>query len=296
MAQGMGDEGNNTDCNGINQAIDAAVKIHTELASAMPNVEKLFDVNSDCFSGVGKIVDLSFAIPDLAGLAAAAMNAVMEYAKKKVCSAISNVSGMVNGPINQAIGSINSMGKEVTGLFENPLASIDPNLGSAYHSSSSGSYTVEIPFKDMFTDAQTNFGGGSGGSGTSDSGSQNVADTITQPMQEFEALQSERNNIVLQEMPAAQNVMTAANNAYNNCMYQATSNCLTEQTALLNAQAKVNALAARDQELQEQMKNFTNSANGTSASVNAAAASTSSASQSEDSNADWLKSLGDLLK
>ncbi|WP_240533834.1 hypothetical protein [Aeromonas veronii] len=42
----------------IGHSIKQALDIHTELASATPNVESLFDVGSDCFSGLSQIFDL----------------------------------------------------------------------------------------------------------------------------------------------------------------------------------------------------------------------------------------------
>lgn len=91
----------------VGNAINMSLKAHLELASASPNVEQLFDVNADCFAGLSALLDLSFAIPSLATIIAAAQQAVIAYAKKKICSAVSRVTGMVTGPINQAIGQAN---------------------------------------------------------------------------------------------------------------------------------------------------------------------------------------------
>ena len=91
---------------GVGAAIGDALKIHTELASATPNVETLFDVSGDCFSGLSQIFDLSFAIPSLASILSAASSAVMQYAQKKICTAVNQVSGMVTSPINAAIGKV----------------------------------------------------------------------------------------------------------------------------------------------------------------------------------------------
>ena len=46
----------------IGHSIKQAMQIHQTIAAAPVNVESLFDVNSDCFSGLNQIYDLSFSI------------------------------------------------------------------------------------------------------------------------------------------------------------------------------------------------------------------------------------------
>ncbi|WP_152414026.1 hypothetical protein [Xanthomonas phaseoli] len=139
----------------IGHSIGQAVKVHTEIASATPNVEKLFDVSGDCFSGLSQIYDLSFSIPSLATIISAAQDAVLKYAQKKVCSAVGEVTGMVTSPINEAIGKINQYGD-----WGN-LSQLDPNLGAGYHSSGTGgTYNIGT---NPFGMSQVDFGGGTGG-------------------------------------------------------------------------------------------------------------------------------------
>ena len=135
----------------VGNAINMSLKAHLELASASPNVEQLFDVNADCFSGLSSLIDLSFAIPSLATILAAAQDAVMQYAKKKICSAVGKVTGMVTGPINQAIGNANQYIGALNGLSANlnnggGLSMLDPNLGAAYNPGTSGTYVTGQPF------------------------------------------------------------------------------------------------------------------------------------------------------
>jgi hypothetical protein len=138
---------------GISFAIKTAMQVHSEIASATPNVESLFDVNSNCFSGIGQIFDLSFAIPSLASILSAAQNALLAYAQKKVCTAVNQVTGMVTTPINGAIAKVNT----ITGFVDingnantavgGAMATIDPQLGAQYHPTvPSGTYTVGTSF------------------------------------------------------------------------------------------------------------------------------------------------------
>ena len=138
----------------VGHAINMSLKAHLEMASAMPNVEQLFDVNADCFAGLSSLIDLSFAIPSLATIISAAQNAVMAYAKKKICSAVSRVTGMVTAPINQAIGQANQYIGALNGLSANlnssgGLSLIDPSLGSAYNVGQTGTYTTGQPFANQ---------------------------------------------------------------------------------------------------------------------------------------------------
>ena len=149
---------------GIGASIKTAIGAHSEMASATPNVESLFDVNDQCFASISQIADLSFAIPSLASILSAAQDAVLKYAQKKVCTAVNKVSGMVATPINQTINSINQVQgfTDINGMANSAiggaLGGIDPQLGSAYKPASTGSYTVNA---NPFGASQTTFTGGS---------------------------------------------------------------------------------------------------------------------------------------
>ncbi|PYG97469.1 hypothetical protein CVV67_26975, partial [Arthrobacter stackebrandtii] len=145
----------------IGASISDALKIHTELASATPNVESLFSATADCFGGLSSLFDLSGSIPSLGSILASAQAAVLQYAQKKVC------------PINQAIGKVSSgtslgdLNGLTNGLVSKGMSTLDPQLGSGYHNAAAGyeaTYTVDV---NPFNYVQTDFGGGaSTGSGT----------------------------------------------------------------------------------------------------------------------------------
>lgn len=160
----------------IGASINDALRIHTELAAATPNVESLFSATADCFGGLGSLFDLSGSIPSLGSIFAAAQQAVLKYAQKKVCTAVQQVSSMVTSPINQAIGKVSSgtsladLNGLTNGLVSKGMSTLDPELGSSYHSTPAGyeaTYTVDV---NPFNYVQTDFGGGTGtgtGTGTS---------------------------------------------------------------------------------------------------------------------------------
>lgn len=151
----------------IGNSINQALAIHTELASATPNVETLFSATQDCFSGLSSLFDLSGSIPSLGSILASAQAAVLKYAQKKVCTAVQQVAGMVTTPINQAIGnvgggtSIGDLNGMTNGLISGGMRTLDPQLGSSYHNAPAGAtatYTVDV---NPFNYIQTDFGGGS---------------------------------------------------------------------------------------------------------------------------------------
>lgn len=118
-------------------AIKDAVKVHTQIASVAPDVEKLFSIDNSCFSGLTRLNDLSFAIPSIASIAGAVQSALEKYAAQKVCTFVKEQTALVTGPINQVIGQINSQygGDAINGMIGTALSGIDPNLGSEYLSS-----------------------------------------------------------------------------------------------------------------------------------------------------------------
>ncbi|MDE1715332.1 hypothetical protein PWG14_22990 [Chromobacterium amazonense] len=160
MNQQMQDDLKNCDDVGIGASIKTAIGVHSEMASATPNVESLFDVNDSCFSEVSQIIDLSFSIPSLASILSSAEDAVLKYAQKKVCSAVGKVSGMVTTPINQAINDINQLQgfTDINGMANTAIggamSTIDPQLGSGYHNAAGGSYTANT---NPFGSNQTTF-------------------------------------------------------------------------------------------------------------------------------------------
>ncbi|MGE0113131.1 hypothetical protein [Aquabacterium sp.] len=182
MNQKLADDLKNCDDVGIGANIKTAISVHSEMASATPNVESLFDVNDSCFASVSQIIDLSFSIPSLASILSSAQDAVLKYAQKKVCSAVGKVSGMVTSPINQAIGQWNTLGSQFTDIngmantaVGGSMSTLDPQLGSSYKPASAAStYSVNA---NAFATNQTVFNAGA----STQQGAQTAPATSAQP-------------------------------------------------------------------------------------------------------------------
>jgi hypothetical protein len=182
MNQKLADDLKNCDEVGIGANIKTAIGVHTEMASATPNVESLFDVNDSCFASISQIIDLSFSIPSLASILSSAQDAVLKYAQKKVCSTVGKVSGMVTSPINQAIGQWNTLGSQfsdINGMANSAVAgsmsTLDPQLGSAYKPASAATgYSANA---NAFGSNQTVFNTGA----STQQGAQSVPATSVQP-------------------------------------------------------------------------------------------------------------------
>ena len=237
----------------VGHAINMSLKAHLEMASAMPNVEQLFDVNADCFAGLSSLIDLSFAIPSLATIISAAQNAVMAYAKKKICSAVSQVTGMVTSPINQAIGQANQYIGGLNGLSANlnnggGLSMIDPNLGSAYNIGQSGTYTTGQPFAN---NPQTPVGDSTGG-GTGP-GNYTQVQQLTQQLGQVQA-----------SLGPAQQAMGQAQQALNYCQQVGGSACTSEQAAFDAAQQNVQNIQNQITSLQNQINALLGASGGSS--------------------------------
>ena len=182
MNQKMQDDLKNCDDVGIGASIKTAIGAHSEMASATPNVESLFDVNDSCFASVSQIIDLSFSIPSLGSILSSAQDAVLKYAQKKVCSTVGKVSGMVTSPINQAIGQWNTLGQQFTDIngmansaVGGSLSTLDPQLGSGYKPASAATtYSVNA---NAFASNQTVFNAGA----SAQQGVQSAPATSVQP-------------------------------------------------------------------------------------------------------------------
>ena len=182
MNQKMQDDLKNCDEVGIGANIKTAIGAHSQMASATPNVESLFDVNDSCFASVSQIIDLSFSIPSLGSILSSAQDAVLKYAQKKVCSTVGKVSGMVTSPINQAIGQWNTLGQQFTDIngmansaVGGSLSTLDPQLGSAYKPASAATgYSVNA---NAFGSNQTVFSAGA----STQQGAQTAPATSVQP-------------------------------------------------------------------------------------------------------------------
>lgn len=228
---------------GIADAVKNAMDAHLQLASATPNVESLFDINNDCFASITQLFDLSFAIPSLAAILSAAQNAVLQFAQKKVCTAVNKVSGMVANPINQAIGTINGMTGfgDINGMANSTiggaLGAIDPALGAEYHAQvPPGNYTVN---PNPFNNSQTNFNTGPGGN-PNPTGDVSTINALTQ---QIATLQS---TVVADQMRVreAQDNLDSCNNGQHNCNAQLAALSSAQQTLASN-QAALQALNTR---------------------------------------------------
>jgi hypothetical protein len=182
MTQKMQDDLKNCDDVGIGASIKTAIGAHSQMASATPNVESLFDVNDSCFASVSQIIDLSFSIPSLGSILSSAQDAVLKYAQKKVCSTVGKVSGMVTSPINQAIGQWNTLGQQFTDIngmansaVGGSMSTLDPQLGSGYKPASAATtYSVNA---NAFASNQTVFSAGA----STQQGAQTAPATSVQP-------------------------------------------------------------------------------------------------------------------
>lgn len=267
----------------IGHSIKQALDIHTELASATPNVESLFDVSSDCFSGLSQIFDLSFTIPSLASILSAAQDAVMKYAQKKICTAVNQVTGMVTSPINQAIGKINELSSFgdlnglTNGLVQQGMSQIDPNLGSQYHNGTSGG--TYIVGTNPFNGTQTDFGG-STGTGSDMSGTNAQINALNQQIANVQA-----------QVGPAQYQLQQAQQQLAGCQSYGYNNCTAQQQAVANAQNNLNNLNSQLASLQSQLAGISPSAY----SVQSVSAKSAAAPQKTSDNSSFIQSIGNLF-
>lgn len=287
----------------IGYSINQALQIHTELASATPNVEALFDVGSDCFSSISQIFDLSFAIPSLASIISAAQSAVLQYAQKKICTAVNQVTSMVTTPINNAIGKINGvismadLNGMTNGLVQQGISQIDPNLGSQYHPSvTGGTYTVGT---NPFNATQTDFGGGAstgggstgGGTGTSPGGNTgtNTGGTAGDVNTQINNLNQQIADLQAQVGPAQYQVQQAQQRLAG-CFSSGAADCGTYQQAVINAQSVLTGLNSQLSSLQGQLGNISGSG---SASAGMQRASSQRAATQKSGG--FIESVGNLF-
>lgn len=238
----------------IGNAIQNALKIHTELAAAMPNTEELFSPIQDCFSGLLGAFDLSFAIPSLDSIRGAVKSALTKYATKKVCSAVQQARSMVTTPINQAIsgltsgtgmGGLGDLNGLSNGLIGSGLAMIDPDLGWQYATPPAGAeYTVDLnPFNSIPLDfgGSGNGNGSGGGTGTGTGGGSGATGQINSGNTQIDGLNHQIAGLQAQVGPAQQAV-SRAQSALSSCQAQSYNNCSNYQAQLQQAQASLQNL------------------------------------------------------
>lgn len=290
----------NGDAGTIGEAIKTAMNVHTELASASPKVESLFDVGSDCFASINQLYDLSFAIPSLGAILGAAQQAVLDFAKKKVCTAVNQVTGMVTSPINDAITKVNGLQQftNINGMANTAvggaMSQIDPGLGSSYHPEvTTGTYSVNT---NPFGASQTTF---ETGSNSTSSQTNNQLANNTAKINQLTTQIGEQQIVINQDTLN----LSSAQQAYDSCNGWADEwgGCSTQLANLNNAKAKL----AQDQQtlsnLQTQLGQVTQ---GTATSVSTGSmtlpstGSTSSGSAGSSggtSESSWWGSLSGLF-
>jgi len=260
----------------IGNAIQNALKIHTELAAAMPNTEELFSPMGDCFSGLLGVWDLSFAIPSLSSIRSAVSSALVKFATKKVCTAMDQARSMVTTPINQAIsgltagtgmGGIGDLNGLSNGLISGGLTMIDPELGWQYSKPPAQTeYTTNLnPFSGTSLDFSGGNSGGSGG-GSSGVGSSGAVGQINSGNSQINGLNSQIAGMQAQVGPAQQAV-SQARSRLANCQAQAYNSCGNYEMALQNAQNHLNSLNSSIRALRGQLSGaYAAPASATSAS------------------------------
>lgn len=234
----------------VGASMKTAMEVHMKIASATPKVEQLFDVSGSCFASIAQIFDLSFSIPSLQAIIAAAQQAVLQYAQKKICTAINQVTGMVTAPINKVINDINTTVagfEDINGMagskMGDMLSSIDPNLGNEYHPPAPGG-TISLN-TNPFNQQQTNF----------DPNGSEASNNATKNMNDVNAILaqiSSANERLGQDLTA----LAVASSAYDSCAAAGNGagvGCGGQLAALQNAQDRVNADNATIADLQAKL-------------------------------------------
>lgn len=271
----------------IGFSVQQALKIHTEIASATPNVESLFDIGNDCFSGLNQIFDLSVNIPSLSTILSAVESAVLQYAQKKICTAVAQVSGMVTTPLNQAIQKVNNytnLNGMMNGGIANGLSQIDSDLGAEYHKPpAADTYTVG------FDKSQVDFGGSDNSSST---GSSNINDNI------------EKINTLNQQIGSVQAKIQPAQRALDQAKLELTmcslrehrviiNKCSREQQAVENSQNTLDALNRQLASLQGELAGMSR---GTGPTKPKSTPTPSSPNQPKRPKKGYWHSIGDLFE
>jgi hypothetical protein len=159
--------------NGLAAAAAAAYQDRNTIASASPNVDKLFNIAEEggCFSALKDFPNLSVAIPSLSSIADALQNTLIKYATRKVCKAVNEVLSEAIDPINDAIGEIAKNGEiDLTGAINtgmiNKAYEIDPDLGRVTDTIDGNEYTLSGMLTNNYSTI-TDSGDSTGNNGSS---------------------------------------------------------------------------------------------------------------------------------
>lgn len=272
----------------IGNAIATSMRIHTEIASATPNTESLFAVDNNCFSGLSQIFDLSFAIPSLGSILAAAEDALIAYAQKEICTAVGEMSGMVTSPINQALGNVNQYMDfyDLNGMLNDQVSQqmyqIDPDLGSEYHAPPPGStYTVNT---NPFNSQQVQF------SSLTNTPNTQVSNSYNQLNSSLASLNTQMSSVQMQ-VSQANLSLGGAQTTLQNCQAAQVNDCSQEQQAYINAQGNLMTLNAQLIALQDQLNNTYISGSSPASTIVPAQNSQNTSEQTEESTYQWMNNL-----
>jgi hypothetical protein len=252
-----------TEEGGLGDAIRKAQKAHETFAWAAPDTSKLFDPNNACFASTSLMWDLSFSIPSWSDIGNALVAAVKEYARKKICTAVNDVVGMVSQPVNQAINQVNSEGG-LGSVIGGAMNEVDPALGNSFNMPKADeSYTIGAGFSNSeLTFGTTTTSGGSNGGGVSaSSGSKSSLSESTTTIKDI----SSKLFNLQQSVPGQLQNVTNTKNAYNACASTGNS-CVTEYQNYQQAQSIFNNTESNISTLTSQLQNADKVSSGATSS------------------------------
>lgn len=132
--------------------------------------------NNGCFDALSDFPNLSMTIPSLTGIAQALKQALVNYAVRKVCSAVNDALEGLIDPIAEVVDRLSDNGKiDLTGTVNKEMVKkmyeIDPELGRV-------SSPVQTTYGWSVADGFENSSQGKGGSGSTSVGSNTSNSTI----------------------------------------------------------------------------------------------------------------------
>lgn len=137
------------------------------MIGAVTNIDKLYNVadKGGCFNALSNFPDLSVAIPSLTSIANALKKTMVDYATRKVCSAVNEALTEALDPINKALDKVSQSGQiDMTGVFNKELSKklyeVDPELGRVAPAVENG-YTWDL--KEDFNSSVADPTSGTGG-------------------------------------------------------------------------------------------------------------------------------------
>jgi len=110
-----GEECNRAADGTIGGAVKGAMTLHINIAKKAPDIEPLFQ--ADCLTSLRQLWDISGAIGALGSLTwaavrAAIMQAIQNYVQGRICQAVNQVAGMINGAIDDVNNQLRTIGSQ----------------------------------------------------------------------------------------------------------------------------------------------------------------------------------------